>query len=77
MLSYTSSLQLFDRISILQVGVFLIENHIFPKTYFEPSGRFHLPQWKGVPGINILEHIYREDPDRHIYHPYKMIVQPR
>uniref|UniRef100_A0A087X4I1 Glycosyltransferase family 92 protein n=2 Tax=Poecilia formosa TaxID=48698 RepID=A0A087X4I1_POEFO len=59
------------------VGVFLIENHIFPKHHFEPSGRFHLPKWSGVPGINILEHVYREDPDRKIYHPYKMIVQPR
>ncbi|KAF6718657.1 hypothetical protein FQA47_012445 [Oryzias melastigma] len=59
------------------VAQFLIENHIFPKKYFEPSGRFHLPQWRNVPGINILEHIYREDPDRKIYHPHKMIVQPR
>ncbi|XP_037551241.1 uncharacterized protein LOC119427677 [Nematolebias whitei] len=59
------------------VGVFLIENHIFPKDHFEPSGRFHLPQWKGVPGVNILEHIYREDPDIHRYHPHKLIVQPR
>nr|XP_054597693.1 uncharacterized protein LOC107373779 [Nothobranchius furzeri] len=59
------------------VGVFLIENHIFPKKHFDPSGKFHLPQWVGVPGINILEHIYREDPARNIYHPYKMIVQPR
>nr|XP_019953544.1 PREDICTED: uncharacterized protein LOC109636343 isoform X1 [Paralichthys olivaceus] len=57
-------------------GVFLIENHIFPKNHFEPSGRFHLPQWNGVPGVNILEHIYREEP-KSIYHPYKMIVQPR
>ncbi|KAM3870962.1 uncharacterized protein ACN63O_004193 [Diretmus argenteus] len=60
-----------------KAGVFLIENHIFPKKHFEPSGKFRLPQWKGVPGINILEHIYREEPDRKLYHPYKMIVQPR
>lgn len=58
-------------------GVFKIENHIFPKIHFEPSGRFHLPQWNGVPGINILEHVYREDPNKSIHHPYKMIVQPR
>ncbi|XP_056283294.1 uncharacterized protein LOC130202033 isoform X2 [Pseudoliparis swirei] len=58
-------------------GVFLIENHIFPKKHFEPSRRFHLPQWNGVPGVNILEHIYREEPDRTSYHPHKMIVQPR
>ncbi|KAM6968572.1 uncharacterized protein LKV04_017422 [Tautogolabrus adspersus] len=58
-------------------GVFLIENHVFPKKHFEPSKRFHLPQWDGVPGVNILEHIYREEPDRKIYHPHKLIVQPR
>lgn len=58
-------------------GVFLIENHIFPKHHFEPSRKFDLPQWKGVTGINILEHIYREEPQRNIYHPHKMIVQPR
>ncbi|CAG5866629.1 unnamed protein product [Menidia menidia] len=58
-------------------GVFLIENHIFPKNYFEPSGKFHLPQWSGVPGVNMLEHIYKEEPDRQIYHPHKMIIQPR
>ncbi|XP_024123881.1 beta-1,4-galactosyltransferase galt-1-like isoform X1 [Oryzias melastigma] len=59
------------------VGEFLIENHIFPYKHFEPSGRFHLPQWEKVPGINILEHIYREDPDRSVYHPHKMIVRPK
>ncbi|CAN9502439.1 unnamed protein product [Ophioblennius macclurei] len=58
-------------------GVFLIENHIFPKTLFDPSKRFHLPQWDGVPGVNILEHIHKEEPDRKIYHPYKMIIRPR
>ncbi|XP_071354635.1 uncharacterized protein [Trachinotus anak] len=58
-------------------AVYLIENHIFPKNQFEPSKKFHLPQWEGVPGINILEHIYREEPNRNIYHPHKMIVQPR
>ncbi|XP_004076119.1 glycosyltransferase family 92 protein F13G3.3-like [Oryzias latipes] len=58
------------------VAEFLIENHIFPKKYFEPSRKFHLHRWSNVPGINILEHIYREDPNS-TYHPYKMIVQPR
>ncbi|XP_035024191.2 beta-1,4-galactosyltransferase galt-1 [Hippoglossus stenolepis] len=58
-------------------GVFLIKNYIFPKKHFEPSGRFHLPQWNGLPGINIMEHIYSEDPRKNVYHPHKMIVQPR
>nr|XP_019953450.1 PREDICTED: uncharacterized protein LOC109636271 [Paralichthys olivaceus] len=58
-------------------GVFLIENHIFPKKPFEGDEPGPLPQWRGVPGFNILEHIYRKEPDRTIYHPYKMIVRPR
>ena len=37
----------------------MIQNHIFPKTQFDPSGRYHVPYWEGVPGVNILEHIYR------------------
>ncbi|KAM4541740.1 uncharacterized protein PAE49_018646 isoform 2-T3 [Odontesthes bonariensis] len=59
------------------VGEFLIENHIFPRKKFEPSGKFHLPQWSGVPGINILEHIHKEEPNRNEYHPHKMIIRPR
>ncbi|XP_028851756.1 uncharacterized protein LOC114799352 isoform X2 [Denticeps clupeoides] len=58
-------------------GVFLIENHIFPKTQFEDSGKFQLPQWKNVKGINILEHIYREPDRKDVYNPTKMIVNPR
>ncbi|KAJ8012843.1 hypothetical protein DPEC_G00047080 [Dallia pectoralis] len=57
--------------------VFLIENHIYPKTQFEPKRKFNLPQWRNVSGVNIMEHIYREEPDYKIYHPYKMIVRPR
>ncbi|XP_061624866.1 uncharacterized protein LOC133475672 [Phyllopteryx taeniolatus] len=58
-------------------GEFRVENHIFPKTWAEPSERFRLPQWEGVPGLNILQHIYREEPNPAVYHPYKMIVRPR
>ncbi|XP_048840824.1 beta-1,4-galactosyltransferase galt-1-like [Brienomyrus brachyistius] len=59
------------------VGVFLIENHIFPKTLFDDTGRFHLAQWEKVPGINIMEHIYREPDRKHVYNPTKMIINPR
>ena len=51
--------------------------HLFPTQHVDPSARFRLPQWEGVPGINVLERIYRmvlEDPND-IGH--KMIVQPR
>lgn len=59
------------------VGVFLIENHIFPKTLFDQSGRFNRTEWKKVPGVNILEHIYREPDRKNIFNPTKMIVSPR
>lgn len=64
-------------VCVLQAAVFLIENHIFPKKHFEPSGRFRLTRWSQVPGVNILEHIYREEPNRNVYNPHKMIIQPR
>ncbi|XP_066569254.1 uncharacterized protein LOC136758619 [Amia ocellicauda] len=58
-------------------SVFLIENHIFPKNYFDDSKRFVLPLWKRVPGINIMEHIYREPDRKNVYNPTKMIINPR
>ncbi|XP_062399910.1 uncharacterized protein LOC134089483 [Sardina pilchardus] len=58
-------------------GVFRIENHIFPKTQFEDSGRFRLPQWRDVPGVNILEHIYREPDRKNVFNPTKLLIDPR
>ncbi|XP_039459771.1 uncharacterized protein LOC116326068 isoform X3 [Oreochromis aureus] len=58
-------------------GVFLIENHTYPKKLFNQSKSGPLPQWNGVPGFDIMVHIYREEPNRNIYHPHKLIVQPR
>uniref|UniRef100_A0A8C2DAR5 Glycosyltransferase family 92 protein n=1 Tax=Cyprinus carpio TaxID=7962 RepID=A0A8C2DAR5_CYPCA len=59
------------------IGVFLIENHIFPKTQFEESGKFKRGEWNNIPGVNIMEHIYREPDRKNIYNPTKMIVNPR
>ncbi|XP_071354853.1 uncharacterized protein [Trachinotus anak] len=56
-------------------GVFFIENHIFPP--FEKSKNLTLPLWRGVPGVNILERIHKEEVNRKVYHPHKMIVRPR
>ncbi|XP_062399804.1 uncharacterized protein LOC134089377 [Sardina pilchardus] len=58
-------------------GVFSIENHIFPKTQFDDSGRFRLPQWRDVPGVNILEHIYREPDRKGAFNPTKLLIDPR
>ncbi|TTL25869.1 hypothetical protein Baya_15748 [Bagarius yarrelli] len=59
------------------VNVFLIENHIFPKTQFEETGKFRRPEWKSIPGINIMEHVYREPDRKNVFNPTKMIVNPR
>ncbi|XP_031426774.1 glycosyltransferase family 92 protein F13G3.3-like [Clupea harengus] len=58
-------------------GVFRIENHIFPKTQFDDSGRFRLPRWRSVPGVNILEHVYREPERKYVYNPTKLLIDPR
>ncbi|XP_030621063.1 uncharacterized protein LOC115804693 [Chanos chanos] len=60
-----------------KAGVFLIENHIFPKNQFEDSGKFSRPEWKDIPGLNILEHIYREPDRKQIVNPTKIIINPR
>ncbi|CAM4715652.1 unnamed protein product [Leuciscus chuanchicus] len=52
------------------------ENHIFPKTQFEDSGKFKRAEWNNIPGVNIMEHIYREPDRKNIYNPTKMIVNP-
>ncbi|XP_066499340.1 glycosyltransferase family 92 protein C33H5.2-like [Hoplias malabaricus] len=59
------------------VGVFIVENQIFPKTLFEETGHFKRPEWKNIPGVNILEHIYKEPDTTEIFNPAKMIVDPR
>ncbi|XP_074548317.1 uncharacterized protein LOC141806608 [Halichoeres trimaculatus] len=61
-----------------KVGVFLVENHTYIKKPSKGAKGSPIPQWPGVPGSNILENIYRVEPDRSVdFHPYKLIVQPR
>ncbi|MBN3319785.1 YSNK protein, partial [Atractosteus spatula] len=60
-----------------KVGVFVVENHIFPKTMFDDNKTFDLPLWREVPGINILEHIYREPVRKNVFNPTKLIINPR
>ncbi|KAG8013250.1 Beta-1 [Nibea albiflora] len=59
-----------------KVGVFQVENHIYPKKPFEESKKGPLPEWRGVPGFNILEHVYKWD-RLSGFLAYKLIVQPR
>uniref|UniRef100_A0A3Q3JJC3 Uncharacterized protein n=1 Tax=Monopterus albus TaxID=43700 RepID=A0A3Q3JJC3_MONAL len=58
-------------LNVLCLVIYWNDRH--PSIHFLPT----MPQWRGVPGFNILEHIYRKEPDRTINHPYKMIVKPR
>ncbi|KAJ6652643.1 hypothetical protein lerEdw1_011238 [Lerista edwardsae] len=58
-------------------GIFLFENHIFPKTIFTPISPDNIISWSAVPGINILEHVDREPDRKYIVNPTKMIVNPR
>lgn len=56
-------------------SVFLFENHIFPETV--SSRMFNISSWNTVPGVNILQHVYREPDRKDVINPRKMIVDPR
>ncbi|XP_064410328.1 beta-1,4-galactosyltransferase galt-1-like [Latimeria chalumnae] len=58
-------------------GVFLIQNHIFPKTQFDENNPFKATNWSAIPGVNILNHVYREPINQNMFNPTKMIVNPR
>ncbi|XP_054854095.1 beta-1,4-galactosyltransferase galt-1-like [Eublepharis macularius] len=58
-------------------AVFLFENHIFPKTVFTLNDPFNFSFWRVTPGVNILQHIFREPDRKHLVNPWKMIVNPR
>ncbi|XP_068011789.1 beta-1,4-galactosyltransferase galt-1-like [Melanerpes formicivorus] len=57
------------------VGVFLFENHIFPKTVTTPV--FNISSWNAVPGVNILQHVHREPIIKKKFNPRKIIVDPK
>ncbi|XP_073675791.1 uncharacterized protein [Garra rufa] len=59
------------------VSVFIFESHVFPTTQFEESGKFKRAEWNNIPGVNIMEHIYREPNPKNSHNPTKMIVNPR
>ncbi|KAL8174347.1 UNVERIFIED_CONTAM: hypothetical protein K2H54_042883 [Gekko kuhli] len=58
-------------------GVFLFENHIFPKTVFTPTDMFNISSWSTVPGVNILSHALREPDRKNVFNPRKIIIDPR
>ncbi|XP_056394119.1 beta-1,4-galactosyltransferase galt-1-like [Hyla sarda] len=58
-------------------NVFIFENHLFPTTPQDKSN-FETPEeWLSVPGVNILNHVYREPNLPSEINPTKMIINPR
>ncbi|XP_078502245.1 uncharacterized protein LOC144756358 [Lissotriton helveticus] len=60
-----------------EAGIFLFENHIFPKTLFTSTDWFNTSSWKAVPGEDILQHVQREPDRATFFNARKMILNPR
>ncbi|TRZ02204.1 hypothetical protein DNTS_030434 [Danionella cerebrum] len=58
-------------------SVFVFESHVFPTTQFEESGKYKRKEWSNIPGVNIMEHIYREPSQKNVFNPAKMVLNPR
>ncbi|XP_066466974.1 beta-1,4-galactosyltransferase galt-1-like [Tiliqua scincoides] len=58
-------------------GIFLFQNNFFPHTVFSSEPAVNISFWNTVPGVNILQHVYREPNVPGVYSPRKMIVNPR
>ncbi|MEE6505018.1 hypothetical protein FKM82_005419 [Ascaphus truei] len=56
-------------------SVFQFENHVFPRTVFDPL--FNVTSWRSLPGDNILQHVYREPIQKNAFNNRKMIINPR
>ncbi|XP_072273050.1 uncharacterized protein [Pyxicephalus adspersus] len=59
------------------LGIFLFENHIFPKTVATDGNFSNISSWKDIPGTNILQYVHREPDQVDYFNPRKMIVDPR
>ncbi|XP_056395310.1 uncharacterized protein LOC130291015 [Hyla sarda] len=59
------------------IGVFLVENHIFPQTMSTDGNFSDISSWKNVPGHNLLRYVHREPDRKDYFNARKMIVDPR
>lgn len=59
------------------VVAFIFWTHLFFNEMNRDSERLNLPQWRHVPGVNILRHIYRKPLKWWANNNSKMIVDPR
>ncbi|XP_040180122.1 beta-1,4-galactosyltransferase galt-1-like [Rana temporaria] len=58
-------------------SVFIFENHVFPTTLQDKTNSLTPPEWASIPGLNILQHVYREPNRPSEINPTKMILNPR
>ncbi|XP_053551779.1 uncharacterized protein LOC128642919 [Bombina bombina] len=56
---------------------FLFQNHVFPTTFKDKANSMTPETWLSVPGLNILQHVYREPNLPNELNPTKMIINPR
>ncbi|KAI5106890.1 hypothetical protein C0J45_2528, partial [Silurus meridionalis] len=59
------------------VVAFIFWAHVFSKEITRGSERFDFPEWRNVPGVNILRHIHKEPLKWWVNNNSKMIVDPR
>ncbi|XP_031810065.1 uncharacterized protein LOC116421732 [Sarcophilus harrisii] len=57
-------------------GIFLFENFVFPTSIFTSNSKYNISSWRVYPGVNILQHVYREVYQPWKYKPKKMMVSP-
>ncbi|KAJ7308022.1 hypothetical protein JRQ81_008522 [Phrynocephalus forsythii] len=60
-----------------ETGIYFFESHFFPHSVFASVDGFSSALWKTLPGVNILQHIYRVPNRMWLNNPRKMIVNPR
>ncbi|XP_042335130.1 glycosyltransferase family 92 protein F13G3.3-like [Sceloporus undulatus] len=58
-------------------GVFRFENHVFQNNVFASASPFNFSSWSGVPGVNILQEIFKDCNKKVNSENKKMIVRPR
>lgn len=58
-------------------SVFIFKNYVFPTTLRDKTNPLTPPEWASVPGLNIVQHVYREPNRPSEINPTKMILNPR
>lgn len=56
---------------------FEFENHVFRNTMSGGNAAQRPKEWKGIEGVDILDHIWREPNDPNAFNNFKVIVNPR